>query len=106
VTADQVHFLVIPGLGNVGRNTFVQPGSINNNMAFSRRFHIPGKESQQLEFRSEFYNIFNHPNEGLGDSVSNTAGTDTVLADGSAFADNFQSRYGGRQIKLQLRYSF
>ena len=106
VTADQVHFLVIPGLGNVGRNTFVQPGSINNNMAFSRRFHIPGKESQQLEFRSEFYNIFNHPNEGLGDSVSNTAGTDTVLADGSSFGDNFQSRYGGRQVKLQLRYSF
>ncbi|HEU5233671.1 MAG TPA: carboxypeptidase regulatory-like domain-containing protein [Terriglobales bacterium] len=106
VAANSVHFLVLPGLGNVGRNTFLQPGAINNNMAFSRRFHIPGKESQQLEFRSEFYNIFNHPNEGLGDSVSNTAGTDTVLADGSSFADNSLTRYGGRQIKLQLRYSF
>jgi Carboxypeptidase regulatory-like domain/TonB dependent receptor len=106
VAANSVHFLVLPGLGNVGRNTFIQPGAINNNMAFSRRFRIPGRENQNLEFRSEFYNIFNHPNEGLGDSVSNTAGTDTLLADGVNFADNQQSRYGGRQIKLQLRYSF
>ncbi|MFL6439372.1 MAG: carboxypeptidase regulatory-like domain-containing protein [Terriglobales bacterium] len=106
VAANSVHFLVLPGLGNVGRNTFIQPGAINNNMAISRRFHIPGRESQQLEFRSEFYNIFNHVNEGLGDSISNTGGTDLVLADGANFADNTQTRYGGRQIKFQLRYSF
>jgi len=106
VAANSVHFLVLPGLGNVGRNTFIQPGAINNNMAFSRTFRIPGRENQQLEFRSEFYNIFNHPNQGLGDAVSNTSGTDTLLADGANFADNQQSRYGGRQIKLQLRYSF
>jgi hypothetical protein len=106
VAANTVHFLVLPGLGNSGRNTYIQPGAINNDMAFTRKFHLPGKENQLLEFRGEFFNIFNHVNRGLGDSISNTGGTDLVLADGANFADNSQTRYGGRQIKLELRYSF
>jgi hypothetical protein len=106
VTSTNVHFLVLHGLGNVGRNTFVQPGAINNDMAFTRRLHIPGKENQLLEFRGELYNIFNHPNEGLGDAISGTGGTDLTLADGNTFGDNRLTRYGGRQVKLELRYSF
>jgi hypothetical protein len=106
VSANNVHFLVLPGLGNVGRNTFIQPGRMDNLMAISRRFKVPGLENHQVEFRSEFYNVFNHPNLGLGDAISGTGGTDLVLADGATFADNSQTIHGGRQIKFQLKYSF
>jgi hypothetical protein len=106
VTANSVHFLVLPGLGNLGRNAFVMPGAMNNSMAVSRRFKIPRLESHSLEFRAEAFNVFNHPNLGLGDSISGTTQTDTVLADGAAFLDNSQSIYGGRQVRLQVKYSF
>src|SRR5262249_40430626 len=97
VAANTVHFLVQPGIGNLGRNTFVMPGAIDNSMAVSRRFKIHGLENHALEFRAEAFNLFNHPNLGLGDAISGTPQTDTVLADGSAFLDNSQTIYGGRQ---------
>lgn len=106
VNANNVHFLVLPGLGNVGRNTFIMPGSISNSLAVTRRFKFPKLESHSLEFRAEAFNLFNHPNLGLGDSISGTTQTDTVLADGAAFLDNSQSIYGGRQVRLQIKYSF
>jgi carboxypeptidase family protein len=106
VAANSVHFLVQPGIGNLGRNTFVMPGAIDNSMAVSRRFKIHGLENHVLEFRAEAFNIFNHPNLGLGDAISGTPQTDTVLADGSAFLDNSQTIYGGRQVRFQVKYSF
>jgi hypothetical protein len=106
VSANAVHFVVLPGIGNLGRNTFVMPGAMDNTMAVSRRFKIHGLENHALEFRAEAFNVFNHPNRGLGDAISGTPQTDTVLADGTAFLDNSQTVYGGRQVRFQVKYSF
>jgi hypothetical protein len=46
--------------GNLGRNAIYGPGSIQWDMAVSRRFAI--KERWKLEFRSDFFNIMNHAN--------------------------------------------
>lgn len=106
VAANSVHFVVLPGIGNLGRNAFVMPGAMDNSMAVTRRFKIHGLENHAFEVRVEAFNVFNHPNLGLGDAISGTPQTDTTLADGSAFLDNSQTIYGGRQVRLQLKYSF
>ena len=51
-------------IGNLGRNTFIGPGYINTDFSAIKRTHIPWfvAEGAQLEFRAEFFNLFNHVN--------------------------------------------
>jgi hypothetical protein len=46
--------------GNAGRNTIRGPGYQNWDMAAMKNFHFT--ESSSLQFRAEFFNIFNHTN--------------------------------------------
>jgi hypothetical protein len=46
--------------GNLGRDTILGPGYVNFDVELSRSFTI--HEGQQLEFRFEAFNIFNHAN--------------------------------------------
>ncbi len=103
-TASAVHFLIVPGLGNVGRNTVITPGRQDWNMSIQRIFKMPFKhlEQQQLLLRAEFFNAFNHPNLGIN-GVGNTP---TFNLRNSRFATVSDTRFGGRQIKFLLRYSF
>jgi hypothetical protein len=97
---DTFHFLIQSGLGNVGRNTFITPGRQDWNLSVSRSFKL--HESHALMFRAEFFNAFNHPNLGI-----NGAGETPDLTLISPNFDNIaRTRFGGREIKLWLRYSF
>jgi hypothetical protein len=52
-----------PGFfGNAGVGTVLSPGLVNFNMALYKDFRI--HERLFLQFRSEFFNVFNHPNFG------------------------------------------
>ena len=44
--------------GNLGRNVFHGPGFWNLDMSFIKRISLG--EQRNIEFRSEFFNIFNH----------------------------------------------
>ena len=46
--------------GNVGRNTLSGPGTINIDLSLFKTFAIT--ERWKLQFRSEFFNLPNHPN--------------------------------------------
>jgi hypothetical protein len=47
-------------IGNVGRNVLRGPGQTNVDFSIIRRF--PVGESKNIEFRAEFFNLFNHAN--------------------------------------------
>ena len=47
-------------LGNLGRNTFIGPGVANLDFAIHKTTRL--SESTSLEFRSEFFNVFNRAN--------------------------------------------
>ncbi|MGH9914958.1 MAG: TonB-dependent receptor domain-containing protein, partial [Pyrinomonadaceae bacterium] len=101
--------------GNLGRNTLRTDGTNNWNVNFLKSVSIT--EGRRLEFRAEFYNIFNHPQYGQvsvspfaplanvaatgvsGNVFTSTAGqflqTNTVNTDG-----------GGRVIRYQLKFIF
>ncbi len=48
------------GLGNAPRNFMTGPGFWNTDLAVTKV--LPIRESVRLEFRTEFFNLFNHPN--------------------------------------------
>ncbi len=50
-------------IGNMPRNAFRGPGFWNADFAFSRSFALPRLGEQgRLQFRAEFFNLFNHTN--------------------------------------------
>jgi carboxypeptidase family protein/TonB-dependent receptor-like protein len=59
--------------GNASRNPGRSPAYYNADLALNKRFNLP-IETMKLEFRSEFYNLFNHtnfylPSSGLGGTL-------------------------------------
>jgi hypothetical protein len=62
--------------------------------------NIKVRESQQLEFRAEFFNLFNHPNFGLPGGGSQIA----VDVPGGAAITNTAT--DNRQIEFALKYTF
>jgi outer membrane receptor protein involved in Fe transport len=72
--------------GDLGRNQIYGPGFWNIDFSLSKNFQL--KDRLMLQFRSEFFNIFNHPNFAL---PSNTI-TPGINADGSV--NNFAGPAG------------
>jgi hypothetical protein len=103
-------------VGTLGRNTERTPGQNNFNMNIMKRTRI--SEAKAIEFRTEFYNIFNHPQYGTG-SVSpfspagNPTGSNFIPANttGSVAGlflktNTTNSDGGGRVIRYQLKFVF
>jgi hypothetical protein len=99
--------------GNFGRNVLRGFGATQADVAFQRQFRLT--ERFDLRFRSEFFNIFNHPNFGgpintltsplFGQSTQTLAGS---LGSGGAnggFSPLYQIG-GPRSIQLALKLQF
>ncbi len=89
--ADQGPF----NFGNAGRNIVIGPGMNNWDFGLYKEFRLPGEDTR-LQFRSEFFNLFNHPIFGQPGSTAGTPqfGTITYLA------------VDPREIQFALRLSF
>jgi len=79
--------------GNVGRNALIGPGSANVDVGLFKNMRI--HDRHQIQFRSEFFDLFNRPNftNPISSLVSPAFGQ--ILSAGTA-----------RQIQLALKYSF
>jgi hypothetical protein len=99
--------------GDFGRNVLRAFGAWQADFALQRRFHIT--ENVGLIFRSEFFNIFNHPNFGSPDNVlsdthfgQSTQTLSSSLGSGGAnggFSPLYQVG-GPRSIQLALKLQF
>ncbi|HJY06164.1 MAG TPA: hypothetical protein VJ323_07590, partial [Bryobacteraceae bacterium] len=82
--------------GNAGRNVLIGPGV--NVLDGSVRKEFAVTETQQVEFRAEFFNMINHPN---------FAQPDTFIDDGPGAAGTITSlAIPMRQIQFALKYRF
>ncbi|HEY9282561.1 MAG TPA: carboxypeptidase regulatory-like domain-containing protein [Pyrinomonadaceae bacterium] len=98
-------------VGNLGRNTEVSPGINNWNVNFLKRTNVT--ENVRIEFRTEFFNIFNHPQyltgsispfSPLGGFVQTNAATTPAglfLNPNTSTTDG-----GGRVIRYQIKLLF
>ncbi len=111
--ADQVHnlsswfnpcaFVSAPAgeLGLANRAPVYGPRFVNTD--FSAIKHFPIRESMQLDFRAEFFNIFNHPQFGL--TGSSSTGMQDILAP-STFSQVNQTVHDPRVIQFALKLRF
>jgi hypothetical protein len=84
-----------PGsFGNLGRNVLIGPGLANLDAGLFKSIPI-WKESHRLQFRSEFFNLFNRPN--FGNPTNNLV---------SPSFGRILSAQPARQIQLALKYIF
>ncbi|MBI4455888.1 MAG: TonB-dependent receptor [Acidobacteria bacterium] len=87
--------------GNLGRNTGIVPGVAS--MDFSLIKNISTGEGRTLQFRSEFFNIFNRANFGL---PSGTVFQDASGVPSATFGRITTSTTTARQIQLGLKFLF
>jgi hypothetical protein len=84
--------------GNARIGNLRGPDLVSFDFVLQKNFKI--HESQQLEFRAEFFNIFNHPNFGLPGGGSQIA----VDVPGGAAITNTAT--DNRQVEFALKYTF
>jgi hypothetical protein len=101
-SAKDFRYLVVLGKnGNIGRNSFYNPGRQDWTMSIGREFRF--LERQAFLVRLEAFNPFNHANLGGGENgVPSVSGN--ILS--SSFLDQSVTSVGGRSVRFYLRYSF
>jgi outer membrane receptor protein involved in Fe transport len=106
-TKNDFRYYIVSGQrGNIGRNTFNNPGREDWAMSVQREFKLPVAHLEQQAFliRLEAFNPFNHPNLGGGENgVASVSGD---LLSGTNFLNKSITRVGGRTVKFFVRYSF
>jgi hypothetical protein len=80
-------------VGNVGRNTLIGPHFVGQDFAVLKNF--PFAESQRVQFRAEFFNLFNHTNFKLPENRLDQSGVGKI---GDA--------YDPRLIQFGLRFQW
>jgi hypothetical protein len=98
--------------GNFGRNVLRGFGATQADVGLQRQFHLT--EKLGLRFRSEFFNIFNHPNfnaPGFGGNgvVSVPGSTNFLPGSNSTFGEIGSTRdapYDPRQVQFALKLYF
>jgi hypothetical protein len=99
--------------GNMGRNMFPDTGFRNFDFSLAKNFHFG--ETKRLQFRAEFFNIFNHPNFanpyggqngfGLNDPSVQPFGCGCATPDVAA-ANPAVGSGGPRSIQLGAKFIF
>jgi hypothetical protein len=80
-------------VGNVGRNTLIGPSFLNQDFAVLKNFLI--RESQRVQFRAEFFNLFNHANFKLPENRLDQSGVGKI-------GDTFDPRL----IQVAMKFTF
>lgn len=84
-----------PGdFGQLGRNILVGPKQVNTDVSLMKDFRI--KEKQRVEFRAEFFNLFNDVNFASPINIASSANFGQVVA----------TTTGPRVIQFALKFEF
>lgn len=82
--------------GDLGRNVVIGPPSVNTNLGAFKNFALPFREGLKLQFRSEYFNLFNQVN------LNNPTAT---VSSGKTFG-RITSSGGSRVIQFALKVVF
>ena len=86
--------------GTAGRDVIIGPGTKDFDIALLKKIAL-GNEARYLQFRTEFFNIFNHPN------FDNPTVTTTSATFGKIVSAGVQdARASSRQLQFASRVVF
>jgi hypothetical protein len=91
--------------GTLPRNTYRAPGTYYQNTALLKNFPLP-REGIQLQFRAEFYNLFNHPNLYVNGGTNDIYSPSFNIKNGLAVPGVTTAFRDNRQIVLALKFIF
>jgi Carboxypeptidase regulatory-like domain/TonB dependent receptor/TonB-dependent Receptor Plug Domain len=97
--------------GTEGRNILTGPGYTNIDFSLAKSMAL-GSENHRLQFRGDFFNLFNHPNFDIPGHVFECPPQPEVCSPyggpsfGKILAANSYGNKPPRQIQLSLRYGF
>ena len=100
-----VDAFAVPGqflFGNGGRNILTGPRTIQSDFSLFKTFSFDSEERYRLQFRSEFFNIFNTPQFNDPASAIGRSNAGTISSAGSK--TTFQRT--SRQIQFALKFFF
>jgi hypothetical protein len=90
--------------GNVPRNG--ERGARLNQANFGIFKNTKIKERFNVQFRAEFFNVFNHPNAGYGVAGGADLFDNAIEDAGISFNDRTQAELGYRKVQFALRFTF
>ena len=91
--------------GNLGKNTLSGPNYDQTNVTLAKVFAF--NERTKLQFRAEFFNVFNHAQFGTPSlPLFNSNGTRSGTAGDISLTSGAIAGIGGRQIQLGLKLTF
>lgn len=100
--------LPAPGtFGNLARDTFYGPSYKQIDFSILKKTRLT--EKKNLEFRAEFFNLFNHPNFDEPNSFWGTDGSGKVFSSFGQIFNTLGRTLGvgtSRQIQLALRFNY
>ena len=106
-TATQVHWLVQPGIGNVQRNSYYEPGIVTWNTSVARNFHVPRTgEKSSFQLRADAFDVLNHANESNGLDMNVLDVQDPSNPTGAYFGNPHYARVGARTMRLEAKFTF
>jgi hypothetical protein len=91
--------------GILSRNTFRQPGTYHQNTALLKNIPLP-KEGMKLQFRAEFYNLFNHPNLYINGATTDINASPFTPSLGHTVPGVTASLRDNRQIVVAMKLIF
>jgi hypothetical protein len=105
----QVPFGPVPTPPGIGRNAFRGPDYFGLDATLSKSFGLPSMkvigENAKIEFRANFYNLFNKLNLTNVDANIGAVNADGTVSPNSHFGQALGA-LGSRVIELQGRFSF
>jgi hypothetical protein len=87
--------------GTLGRNALFGPGAVNFDTSLFKDFSFT--ERQKVQFRAEFFNIFNHPQFSNPNAALNNL---PFFGQTTSTVSTVEGFHTSRQIQFALRYSF
>ncbi|HEY1950628.1 MAG TPA: TonB-dependent receptor [Bryobacteraceae bacterium] len=87
--------------GTLGRNALFGPGAVNFDTSLFKDFSLT--ERQKVQFRAEFFNIFNHPQFSNPNAALNNL---PFFGQTTTTVSTVEGFHTSRQIQFALRYSF
>ena len=90
--------------GNLQRDFLASPGTVNTNFAVLKDTQI--KEQFRLQFRAEFFNLFNHANFGLPNASAFVQTANGGGAPNPTFGKITTTTTSSRQIQFALKLLF
>jgi len=92
--------------GNAAQDAMVSPGAQNIDFAVYKNWRMSFlSEASRLQFRAEFFNLFNHPNFGQPNGIG-WSSIDSVVPDASRMGEIRSLRLPMRIIQFALKLYF